>query len=515
MNKVFFLNSDLANYGEEEFNYLQKFLLEEGVLHTQGANWNDFIDLEVSQHGAGAMSVDVAVGNCVIETVRNSVTFKVFVFNTAIENLIVTANTSGTDRIDAVVMKLSRTTEPNALMNNVAILALVAGDGITALSDGDIQTALGADYDFIRLADITVSNNETAILDVDIADTRARVLTTDAIQYAPTVLKFRVVTADPTTPVEGEMWYNSTDNVMRYYDGSGVINMEASTFTGGNGISLANGIFAVSLATDSGLEFSSAKLKVKGVQKILVSGEVIAGGTLPVPVYQDTTDGELYACDANVLTKLNFLGFAISNSTDGNPITLQTEGIVGGFTGLSEGVEYYVQDAVGTIGTAKGTYTIKVGIAISETEILIIKKERKLIEIGVATGTALDYVNDTSTVITHSLGVIPKIIKIIATRTGLSNNNKASISIGIAKVANDGTVNLQSVSMINAEESDVLNTSAQSTGIAAIGGATAAKQYGSLGTVTSTQMTITFGGTGYGTISPSGTIKYQWEVYAE
>lgn len=256
--------------------------------------------------------------------------------------------------------------------------------------------------------------------------------------------------------------------------------------------------------------------KMGDVKTIINAGETITGATLPVPLFQNTTDGELYACDANDAAKLNFLGFGISDSTDGNPITLQTEGIVGGFTGLSEGVEYYVQDAVGTIGTAKGTYTIKVGIAISETEILIIKKERKLIEIGVATGTALDYVNDTSTVITHSLGVIPKIIKIIATRTGMSGgNDKASISIGIAKVANDGTVNLQSVSMINAEESAAINTSAQSTGIAAIGGATAAKQYGSLGTVTSTQMTITFGGTGYGTISPSGTIKYQWEVYAE
>ena len=236
MTKTFFLNSTVADYGEEEFNYLQKFLLDQGVLHTQGANWNEFIDLKVEESDTPDMGVKVGIGNAVIDTQRNDVNFKVFVFSNAVETLDISENTSGLDRVDAVILKLSRTVEPNALMNNVATIEVVDGTGATALSDEDIQTEIGADYDFIRLANVTVEDSETTILDADIADTRTRVLTTDAVQYSPTVLKFKVVTADPTSPVEGEMWYNETDNKMRYFDGTNVINMESSSFIGGNGI---------------------------------------------------------------------------------------------------------------------------------------------------------------------------------------------------------------------------------------------------------------------------------------
>lgn len=106
------------------------------------------------------------------------------------------------------------------------------------------------------------------------------------------------------------------------------------------------------------------------------AGETINGATLPVPVYQDKSDGELYACDANDTGKLKFIGFAISNSTNGNPIKFQGAGVVSGFSGLSFGEKYYVQDSVGTIGTTPGTYEVLVGIAVSSTQILIQKGGR-------------------------------------------------------------------------------------------------------------------------------------------
>lgn len=107
---------------------------------------------------------------------------------------------------------------------------------------------------------------------------------------------------------------------------------------------------------------------------IMNAGETLNGGTLPVPVYKDPSDNELYACDANVTTKLNFAGFVISNSTDGNPIQFQGTGVVGGFSGLTAGEDYYVQDAVGTIGTSKGTNEVLVGRAVSTTQIYIKKR---------------------------------------------------------------------------------------------------------------------------------------------
>lgn len=107
------------------------------------------------------------------------------------------------------------------------------------------------------------------------------------------------------------------------------------------------------------------------VKDILTAGETINGATLPVPVYLKASDAQIYACDANVQTALDFIGFGITNGTDNNPITVQIGGTVGGFSGLTPGAKYYVQDAVGTIGTSMGTYEVYVGVAISATEVLI------------------------------------------------------------------------------------------------------------------------------------------------
>jgi hypothetical protein len=106
---------------------------------------------------------------------------------------------------------------------------------------------------------------------------------------------------------------------------------------------------------------------------LLNAGETIDGATLPVPVYMDYSDGEVYKCDGNVLTKLEFIGFATSNSTDGNPINVQTSGIVSGFSGLTTGSYYFLSDTVGTIQTTPGTYRMWVATAVSATEIIIIK----------------------------------------------------------------------------------------------------------------------------------------------
>ena len=255
--KTFFINSDLANYGEEEFNYLQKFLLQQGILNSQGADYNDFADLKVTQNGGGNMSVNVAVGVAVINTVRSGVTFKVFVSNQAIANLVVANNTSGSNRIDPVILKISRTTVPDALMANVATLQVLTGLGVSAMTDNQIQTAIGADYDFIRLANLTVANNATQILTANIADTRIRCYTTDVAVPNPTIIKFRELSADPATPVEGEMWYNTTANILRYYNGTSTINIQASTYTGGNGIDITAGVVTVKLPTNGGLRIDS------------------------------------------------------------------------------------------------------------------------------------------------------------------------------------------------------------------------------------------------------------------
>ena len=104
----------------------------------------------------------------------------------------------------------------------------------------------------------------------------------------------------------------------------------------------------------------------------LIMGDAFTGTATPQASYQSASDNKLYICDGNDADKLNFLGFVLNTGSADDTADLQTEGIVRGFTGLVEGSYYYVQDDK-TIGTSVGTYAVLVGIAISETELQIIK----------------------------------------------------------------------------------------------------------------------------------------------
>lgn len=151
--------------------------------------------------------------------------------------------------------------------------------------------------------------------------------------------------------------------------------LEAGTATGATGAAL------VVTPDIIGSSLGSSK-------KAMVAGATINGATLPVPVYQNKTDNQFYACDANDTSAMKFVGFAITNGVDNGSITVQFSGIVAGFTGLLEGEKYYIQDAVGTIGTTIGTYEILVGVAISETELLIQKGTRRASGLTGSLGTA-------------------------------------------------------------------------------------------------------------------------------
>lgn len=109
------------------------------------------------------------------------------------------------------------------------------------------------------------------------------------------------------------------------------------------------------------------KIRDIGLHPDLLAGENITG---PQAAYIKASDSKLYKCDANDQLKLEFAGFVINSPTSGSACQLQMNGIVGGFSSLTAGAKYYVQDD-GTIGTSVGTYEIYVGIAVSTTEILI------------------------------------------------------------------------------------------------------------------------------------------------
>ena len=249
------------------------------------------------------------------------------------------------------------------------------------------------------------------------------------------VISLTTAERNALTPVNGDLIYNETDDKFQMYQGGSWVDVtsvaadadtttkgivekateaeiEAGTSTGGTGAELFVGADSTHLPDDNEMaalagssgtpsgsnkfvtadDVSDAAASGKIVRATgtalpaidgsnvtdieiktsdMDAGETITGATLPTPVYIDDTDNEVKICDANVVATLDFIGFAITNSTDGNAITVQSDGIVAGFTGLDIGKKYYVQDTAGTIGTSVGTSEVLVGIAISATQILI------------------------------------------------------------------------------------------------------------------------------------------------
>jgi len=105
-------------------------------------------------------------------------------------------------------------------------------------------------------------------------------------------------------------------------------------------------------------------------------------------VYEMSSTKKAFKSDANDYYRYKFDGFAITTATAGNNINVQTAGIVSGFTGLSTMDTYFVQDTIGTISNSKGTYEIKTGKAVSDSQLLIEKGNSEYIG-----STSIDYSN--------------------------------------------------------------------------------------------------------------------------
>lgn len=142
----------------------------------------------------------------------------------------------------------------------------------------------------------------------------------------------------------------------------------------------------------------------------LIANEAINTTAGPKPFYI-TSNGWIQICDGNVLTKLEFVGFVLTgqNVSTGAFVKVQFNGLVGGFSGLTRGNKYYLQDDQ-TIGLAVGTYYVIVGIAISSTELLIYRGQKY----NTGTMTRVMNAGNGSVNTAHNLGVIPRQVKITA-----------------------------------------------------------------------------------------------------
>lgn len=119
-----------------------------------------------------------------------------------------------------------------------------------------------------------------------------------------------------------------------------------------------------------------------GLQYVsLTAGENLDGTTTPVAVYisdgsNSRTAGRVYKADADDLTNIavRFVGFVNENITAGNTIKVYIGGVMGGFTGLTPGVKYFLSTTAGGVSTTVYNIAVSVGYAISATQIMILRE---------------------------------------------------------------------------------------------------------------------------------------------
>lgn len=167
--KTHFLDGGSAQYSAAELMWIANYLLSEGIM----PNADGSLGLQVQQSGTPDMNVVVTIGAALVEFTKSSVVWKVAVELDANQSVAIASNSSGSNRVDAIVLKIDDVA-PNLLKTNVATILRVAGTGTSALSNGAIDTAIGH-TSWVRLANVTVPNAASSITNANIANTLAAV----------------------------------------------------------------------------------------------------------------------------------------------------------------------------------------------------------------------------------------------------------------------------------------------------------------------------------------------------
>lgn len=152
---------------DEDFARFEEIAFTEGVFKEVTIS-----ALQVTEKGAGAdMSVDVAVGKCLQELTRSGRTFKTYVQNTATENLVISANVSGSTRIDVIYVKIDVTLNPDTDADNVA--SLIVNEGTPAAGKPAAPVDGNA---YLELGEVEVIHAAVTIPDAKITDSRIQAL---------------------------------------------------------------------------------------------------------------------------------------------------------------------------------------------------------------------------------------------------------------------------------------------------------------------------------------------------
>lgn len=185
-------------------------IFTEGVVDPGGG------DFAVAQTSPLSLSVAVAIGRAVIQGDDETRQGKYLIVNDAVLNVpIVAAPVAPNSRIDRIVLQVNDPVAGSTRTPaNVAEVVAIAGTpSLTPSAPAIPSTA-------ISLATVAVASGATTITNANITDTR-----TAASNQAFTITSnFEILTAAEIallTPYAGQVVFNSTSNVVQYWNGSG------------------------------------------------------------------------------------------------------------------------------------------------------------------------------------------------------------------------------------------------------------------------------------------------------
>ena len=239
---IFFLNSTNRIYNDEELNTLSKILFSDGVFNTlqvTRALWETDGDFFIepaggnmnvtSKAGVASVSLDITVGSDT--TTQQAIIKEDLQLSATVAN-----NATLAIRNDAVVLRIDQSIidddELNVAGSNAVSLVVVSGNSATELTDTEITVALGSDK-FIRLANIAVPLNATEITASMITDARSLTEMSRSLKMGSDSFRFFGISEDPSVLEEGDVWFNTTEGILKMYDGTNTIALQTPDFDWG------------------------------------------------------------------------------------------------------------------------------------------------------------------------------------------------------------------------------------------------------------------------------------------
>lgn len=233
---IFFLNSANRVYEDVELNGVASVLFATGIFNTQQtteALWRLGGDFFIQADGA-TMALSANPGMATMRV--NTGTLRTIIKEDVALTAVVSSNPEAYTRMDAAVLRVNQALITadglNEAGSNAVSFVVVAGSSSDPLSDTDIAIALGGDP-FIRLADIAVAPGATAITQNVVTDRRTMVKMSRAVKGAFDRVQLYSLTADPENLEAGDVWYNSTENILKMFDGTHKIALQTEAFDWG------------------------------------------------------------------------------------------------------------------------------------------------------------------------------------------------------------------------------------------------------------------------------------------